>query len=73
LFGGAGTEVKIPTLPLKTREGWGTRSLSAVFVGEFLDCGCAFLFGGAGTEVKIPTLPLKTREGWGTPGFESRS
>ena len=106
LFGGAGTGVNIPTLPLKTREGWGTpdlsavlsgsfwirvlsclvarerrsksppsrlkrgkggatRSLSAVFVGEFLDSGCAFLFGG--TEVN-PTLPLK-RGKVGHPGF----
>ena len=64
---------KSPPSRLERGKGGATRSLGAVFVGEFLDPVCAFLFGGTGTGVKIPTLPLKTREGWGTPGFESRS
>src|SRR5208337_1730738 len=48
-------KVKVPTLPQRTREGWGTRS-------DFWISDCRLSM----EKVEIPTLSQRARQGWGS-------
>ena len=69
LFGGTGTGVKIPTLPLKTREGWGTPEFKCAFLsGSFWILGVLSCLVVRERRSKSPPSRLKRGKG-GAPRF----